>query len=613
MPNELNAVSAPRGSCRRCRWRQIDGILLSGCANASSASRADGKHDGGVDDECPSTDTVVQSVVNTLSSVLHANRAALADVGGTVRGTLRSVGAVLAAQTSPVHRANTSSPTESGATAVVVSPSLTVQVATVDEASLPGLAIRMGGDQDPDVVPTELTLGNARDDGRRLQSARPSGSLVVVVATRWAHSQWLPNMNSQPRSPPSSPPPASPPREGCTGPSWLESGSALGSDVTSVELLGEQRIGRDLLPLALTTPASMPPVGGGNCTANVHCHSGSCTAFDGCHCAGPWRGPHCEVLVRCSVWEASSYAWRDCHLTEASGAVRCSCDAPGEIAVQLDSWEPSLTWLDFNSDWKLLGGLTASSSAMSLICGFLGAWLLAVLVASHRDRACLWSAEPPPPWTSSSLNFRDQVIKAHKVVMEGEKRHGPCTQLLLLMLAGMMPRSLPEALHETSLATVSPSVRSMVLAALREEHTVFRIFFVVPGLGASRTQWVTLLFNVLVIRLLATLIFFEHTQPSIVAEVLAMVISMLITWPSEIACRLAFDHAEKRGFWGRVAPDTRLRQLQAMHASSLSAFELRSRDTGPATKLTRQGSSDLSHLVRRGSSAVLRRGLSGRR
>ena len=61
-------------------------------------------------------------------------------------------------------------------------------------------------------------------------------------------------------------------------------------------------------------------------------------------------------------------------------------------------------------------------------------------------------------------------------------------RLLLVLLGVMVPSHLPEALHESTLGAVQPSVSSVLFAALREEHTVFRVFFVVPGLGASRAQ-----------------------------------------------------------------------------------------------------------------------------
>ena len=164
---------------------------------------------------------------------------------------------------------------------------------------------------------------------------------------------------------------------------------------------------------------------------------------------GAWRGPTCSIEVRCSAWEASSSTWRDCLLTEVDGAVRCRCETYGEIAVRHRSWEPNLTWLDFSQDWKTLLGFGKSASALSLFFGFLGTlyshrnvshlshcslvagfWLLVVTLAWRKDRSCLWSAKPPPPWTSSSLNFRQMLIEAHSKLAQsdGDKRRGCLTR-----------------------------------------------------------------------------------------------------------------------------------------------------------------------------------------
>ena len=112
------------------------------------------------------------------------------------------------------------------------------------------------------------------------------------------------------------------------------------------------------------------------------------------------------------------------------------------------------------------------------------------------------------------------------------------------------------------MAQPPPSLISVVLAALREEHTVLRLFFIVPTLGQTRAQWLTLLFNTLAIRLLGTLIFFEHAQPSLISDMLVVVIGLLITTPSKVMCRKSFDQAAKFDFWRTQPPETRLRQLQ---------------------------------------------------
>ena len=220
--------------------------------------------------------------------------------------------------------------------------------------------------------------------------------------------------------------------------------------------LGRCRYAQDeaLLPLALSTGATLPPAGGANCTADVRCNApGGNTCLRGvCSCVGAWRGPACSVQVRCSAWEAISSTWRDCLLTEVDGAAHCRCETHGEIAVRHRSWEPNLTWLDFSQDWTMLLGFGKSASALSLFCGFLGTlyshriivvvsrlshcslvaglWLLVVTLTWRKDRSCLWSAEPLPPWTSSSLNFREMVIEAHSKLAQpdGVKRRGYLTR-----------------------------------------------------------------------------------------------------------------------------------------------------------------------------------------
>lgn len=96
-----------------------------------------------------------------------------------------------------------------------------------------------------------------------------------------------------------------------------------------------------------------------------------------------------------------------------------------------------------------------------------------------------------------------------------------------------------------------------------------------------------------------------------------MFVSFLITEPSKILCRLAFDSAEPYGFWGSLAPGTRLRQLQAMHAGALrSAFEVRKAQdrqrlgkaqssSNRASALSRGDSnSSMTSALSRGGSAV---------
>ena len=72
-------------------------------------------------------------------------------------------------------------------------------------------------------------------------------------------------------------------------------------------------------------------------------------------------------------------------------------------------------------------------------------------------------------------------------------------------------------------------------------------------------------------RLLATLIVYEHQQPSLVAEALAVLIGLVVTKPSIILCRKSFDHASRFDFWQTQPPETRLRQLQVCRRTGSSS------------------------------------------
>ena len=250
VPFELSAFSA--ASIVQIVEVAAANLFLSNCANNPLAQA----------ETCPSTHGVVQSAVDTVSYVLHSPADSVSTVGAapiTVRRCLRTVASLLATTIAANATANTSAvvgpslPTGDGSTHFVTTPSLTLQVTQVPAASLANLTIRIGN------ATTELTLcaaslptserrlGAALSPATRLPATRrletdTSRGVVIVVATTWAQSQWLPTGGDQPQSPPASPPPAPPPRDGCAGPSWLESGDVLGSDVTSVELLSQQDV-----------------------------------------------------------------------------------------------------------------------------------------------------------------------------------------------------------------------------------------------------------------------------------------------------------------------------------------------------------------------------------
>ncbi len=87
-----------------------------------------------------------------------------------------------------------------------------------------------------------------------------------------------------------------------------------------------------------------------------------------------------------------------------------------------------------------------------------------------------------------------------------------------LVRSFIMPevRPLPEELMSDPIVELE-SVRSVLKAGIREQHSLLRIFFAVPTTGQTRAQWAMVLFNVLCVQALSCFIFFQRTQPSLVA------------------------------------------------------------------------------------------------
>ena len=206
-----------------------------------------------------------------------------------------------------------------------------------------------------------------RVDARRVQQAGPTTE-TFILATEWSRYAWLPGAAPLfPRSPPAAPPPAPSPRQGCAGPSWLESSSSLASSVTSVELLGEETDAAGVVPILFTVAADLPMVaGGGNCSANVQCNNlgGNMCERGRCRCLDQWRGLQCDIEVLCRAWVLAEQDWTDCEIISTDGVavsdpslVSCRCGKLGEMAVRAADWAPSLTWIDITEDWKLLLGL----------------------------------------------------------------------------------------------------------------------------------------------------------------------------------------------------------------------------------------------------------------
>ena len=322
------------------------------------------------------TSSALQAVVDTASHLLQTSaetREALSEAPVGVREVLHTVGQILAQQaTSP----NASTSAAGVSTARVQSDSLTISVSrfparlTAEAGQAVRVALRgstrielaLQGDI-PAALASPSDPSAAEPPRRRLVAED-----TVIFATEWARDAWLPGAAAAQRPPPMAPPPLPPPRQGCAGPSWLESpGGSLASSVTSVELMGLSSAVSGapsvLLPVLLRVEASLPAArGGANCSRGVQCNrlGGNACVRGSCRCVGDWYGLNCETEARCRVWVGAKEDWAECSIdSNVAGLVHCRCDTLGEMAVRARDWVPNLAWIDVTEDWKLLGGLGA--------------------------------------------------------------------------------------------------------------------------------------------------------------------------------------------------------------------------------------------------------------
>ena len=485
----------------------------------------------------------------------------------------------------------------------VVTPSLVLQAAYMADARQhQGQALQVadiGGGSATIVLGRSDSNGTAKGEARspRTRRRQASGATaqgssledvqeatpLELVTTAYTPQAWALLTTSDPFSPstpPSAPPPTAPPRGGCAVSSWDSAGlpPQLNSSVLSVEVVEGQAAG--VLPLTRRFD-NLPTAGGGACGSSQDCNGAgpnggggggvadrahnTCNAStNACMCAAGWFGPKCEELMSCSVESnepgATPSACLWARARDGGEAMECTCDVLGAVSLSTSHWHQAAAFVDFNEDWALLAGLSKNATALALSLIFFLTAVAAVGAGALLDCRTLYIRKLPPAWRIHSPLLRKRLRRVDQRLRRGSS-----------LKAGDMVVADQPALDSNlrSYAMYMSSdlhtyVRSL-LVALREQHTVLRLFFSSPTEGATRAQWMMLLMNIIATQSLVCIIFFRHMQPSVGAEVTVSALAVCISLVSKATCRLSFDHAQQFSFWRQLPDEVYLQYLKAMH------------------------------------------------